>query len=449
LKNSFKIFLTNYKIYQSSFFSFFLKLVRSPILALLIVSYLNSEELGYWYTFQAIGVFIVVCEFGVSKLISIYTSSYIVEFKSANFSNKIELFRIHSSRVVLSILFYVFIYFFSILILFLFSFIFFDKWGSNEFISFGLFLVGSALTLFYNFYINLLYGIGLINKRNHLENWNGIISFIFIVFFLYLGFKLFALGVALILTNVFIYLFNYKYIKFWGHRINKFYNKIYFKNIIRSLEGIHWKYFLITLISLYITSSITIFAMKYFNPILAGRIGLTLFIFNSITGISNVFFYVRYPEILAYIQQNKLHYLKKMLIHLLSSMISVYLFCIILLLLLIKILTFFNLSIVRNLLPVEDILLIAIVNMCLLIIGLFAQVVRGYKVEPYWKLGVIQVFTSSILYYLAFYFNNFHYYFILDTFLHIFILLPVSIYLGKQYLFQIFKANNKLVGKFN
>lgn len=432
-------------LYQSSFISFFLKLIRSPFLALQIVAYLNSDELGYWYTYQAIGGYIVLCEFGISKLISIYTSSFIVEFRSTSFSNKIELFRIHSSRVVLSIIFYLIIYLISIFILFFFSFLFFDKWGMNILIPFLFYLFGSALSLFYNFYINLLYGVGLIKKRNHLENWYGLISFILILFFLYFGFKLYSLGLALLMSNIFIYLFHYNYIKYWSNRIKKYYSLIYFKKILLSLDNIHWKYFTTNIISLYITSSLTIFVMKFFNPILAGRIGLTLFILNSITGISNVFFYTRYPEILFLIQQNKLIELKKITKYLLTSMLTVFLLCVIFLIILIKLLTYYNINFIKNLLSIQDIIFISIVNFCLIIIGLLAQIVRGYKVEPYWKLSIIQVFTSTFLYFISYHFNNIHYYFILDSFLHIFILLPLSIYFGKFYILKIFKSNSTFV----
>ena len=81
----------------------------------------------------------------------------------------------------------------------------------------------------------------------------------------------------------------------------------------------------------------------------------------------------------------------------------------------------------------------------LIIIGLLAQIVRGYKVEPYWKLSIIQVFTSTFLYFISYHFNNIHYYFILDSFLHIFILLPLSIYFGKFYILKIFKSNSTFV----
>jgi hypothetical protein len=125
--------------------------------------------------------------------------------------------------------------------------------------------------------------------------------------------------------------------------------------------------------------------------------------------------------------------------------LSVYLFCIAILVILIKLLTYFNINFVKNLLPLQDIFFIAIVNFCLIIIGLLAQIVRGYKVEPYWKLSIIQVFTSTLLYFIAVYFNNMHFYFILDSFLHFFILLPLSIFFGKNYIFKIYKSNILLV----
>ncbi len=427
---------SKFGIYRSSFISFLLKLIRSPILAYLIVIYLNPEELGYWYTYQSIGSFIIIFEFGISKLITLYVATFINDFKKLNFKDKIKVFETHSSRVFLSLYFYIFIYIISVLLLFISGKFYFSNWGEKILLPFSLFLIGFGLSLFYNFYINFLYGFGFVKKRNLIENWYGLISFFFTLIFLFYGFKLYALGLSLLLTNLLIYALDYKYVSKWLKKYYNYNNRQNYDGIIQSLENLHWKYFATNVFSLYIFNSLTIIAMKYFNAILAGQIGFTLFIFTSITGISNVFFYTKYPIILSLIEEKNILHLRSVIKKLLFYMLFVYSFCVIIFLILVEALKILESKYILNILPMKDLIFISIVNFIAIIIGLLAQIVRAHKVEPYWKIAVFQCFTSSLFYYLIIKFNNIHLYFILDTFLYLFILLPFHLYIGKNVLMK-------------
>jgi O-antigen/teichoic acid export membrane protein len=435
-KKSILLLFSSSNIYRSSFISFFLKLIRSPFLAYLIVIYLNADELGYWYTYQAIGSFFIIFEFGISKFITIYVASFKTEFKSLKYNGKLGIFAIHSSRLFLAIYFYLFIYILSILVLFFISKFYFHTWGIDILSPFLIFLIGYGLNLFYNFYINFLYGFDFVKKRNHIENWYGLFSFFFTIIFLFFGLKLYSLGLALLITNIIIYTLDFKYVYKWIKKY--FYYSSYksFKSIVKSLDNLHWKYFATNFLSLYIFNTLTIVAMKYFNAKLAGQIGFTLFIFNSITGIANVFFYTKYPKILTLIEEKKTHHLKILIKKLLLNMSFVYFFCIISLFFLIEILIHSSSKYVNNILPTNDLIFISIVNYLAIIIGLLAQIVRAHKVEPYWKIGIFQFFSSSFLYYIIIKFNNIHLYFILDTFLNIFVLVPLHFYIGKKILSQ-------------
>ena len=77
-------------------------------------------------------------------------------------------------------------------------------------------------------------------------------------------------------------------------------------NLLKDLKFLQIKYGLVTLMSLYITNSIVPFAIKYFNPVLAGQIGFSYFVITSLVLIAWTFFYIQYPNILQLISLDKL-----------------------------------------------------------------------------------------------------------------------------------------------
>ena len=154
--------------------------------------------------------------------------------------------------------------------------------------------------------------------------------------------------------------------------------------------------------------------------------------------IAWTFFYIQYPNILQLISLDKLDqvynkskkYFKQINISLIILFIIFFL-----------LIDFVSLNIIEiksRMLPTNYLLLICFSQIVLLNIGFFASLVRGFQVEPYWKLSLLQIFSTTGLYFIAVLADSIYLLFLIDALLHLIILLPLSLYLGRKKLTQIY-----------
>ena len=415
------------------------KLIRGPIAAFFIILYLNPEEQGYWYAFQSLLVFIAIGELGFSKIVTLKVSEYVIKLKG---NKRISIFKNNiknlSSFIFINYILYFVIALLSFFIIYILVISFYNEWPQALKETFFICLLFSSLSLFNTLQGAIFYGLNLVYWKNIQEFIFGITFTASLVLFLYLDYKIYSLVFSILIANLSCQLFFIKYYIKW---INKMFKYVDFNlgvNLLKDLKFLQIKYGLVTLMSLYITNSIVPFTIKYFNPVLAGQIGFSYFVISSLVLMAWTFFYIQYPNILQLISLDKLDkvYNKSIKYFKQINISLIILFTVFFLLI-----DFVSLNIIEiksRMLPTNYLLLICFSQIVLLNIGFFASLVRGFQVEPYWKLSLLQIFSTTGLYFIAVLADSIYLFFLIDAFLHLIILLPFSLYLGRKKLKQIY-----------
>tara|TARA_B100000900_G_scaffold103397_1_gene85681 strand:- start:281 stop:1609 length:1329 start_codon:yes stop_codon:yes gene_type:complete len=417
------------------------KLIRGPVTAFFIILYLNPEEQGYWYAFQSLLVFISLGELGISKIVTLKISEILINIKNTKkksifYSN----FRELSSFIFINyILYFVIALFTFSIILFITNFIY-PEWPQDIKDTFLLCLLFSSLSLFTTLQGAIFYGLDLVYWRNIQEFIFGVVFSLSIIIFFYFGFKIYSLVYSILIANILCQVIFIRYYFRWVKKMFKYISLKLGKDLLIGLKSLQFKYAVVTLMSLYITNSIVPFVIKYFDPVLAGQVGFSYFVLTSLVLMSWTFFYIKYPQILQLISENKLsevYFISK------KTLIQINLSILILILIFffsIDLINEYVIEIKSRMLPLNFMILISISQLVLLNIGFFASLVRGFQVEPYWKLSLIQIFTTTGIYFLAVISNSLYNLFLIDMLLHLIFLFPLSIFLGKKQLYKIYAS---------
>lgn len=423
----------------SSISSNLIKIVKGPLLAVIIILYLTPDEQGYWYTFQSLIIFAIIGDFGISKLIVVIFPEYHVKIKSAkNFGESKKYLSEYSAIFFIYLFIYiVLIVAISFLLIFFVEY-FYSNWSNSYLNSWFYCAIFASINLLSSFSSAALYGSDLVSKKNYFEQIFAITFTLSASILLLLNFKIDSLSISILLG----FLISHLYLLFSYYKsLKKLYKLFNFKEGIRILlltKKLQLNFFTSTILSLYISSTLVPFVMKIFDPILAGQLGLSIFIINSIVTFSLILNYVEYPKIIKLISLKKYLNVRNKCIRLfflINCLFLLFSFIILTLILLSPepIAQYFD-----RLLPFTDLLLIFITQGILMNIGFIAGVVRGFKVEPYWILGIIQVFTTSLLFYITIKTNSIRTYLTFDIVLHLLILLPITVYLGRNQLKKLF-----------
>ena len=423
----------------SSISSNLVKIIRGPLLAVIIILYLTTDEQGYWYTFQSLIVFAIVGDFGISRLIIVVFPEYHVKIKTAkNFGESKKYLSDYSAILFIYLFIYIVIIVVAAFLLILFIEYFYTDWSNSYLNSWFYCAIAASINLLSSFTSAALYGSDLVSKKNYFEQIFGIIFTVSASILLFLNFKIDSLAISIFIgffiSHLYLLFSYYIYLK-------KLYKLFNFKKGFRFLlltKKLQLNFFTSTILSLYISSSLVPFVMKIFDPNLAGKVGLSIFLINSIVTFSLILNYIEYPKIIKLINLKKYLNVRNKCIKLLFLINCFFL------LLSFIILTLIFLSpepigqYFDRLLPFTDLLLIFITQGILMNIGFIAGVVRGFKVEPYWILGIIQIFTTSLLFYFTMKTNSIRTYLTFDLVLHLLILLPITVYLGRNQLKKLF-----------
>lgn len=422
---------------RSQFFTTILnnlsKLFRGPILAVFIVTYLDSEEQGYWYTIQGLIVFISLGDFGISKLMTYKVGNYLQEISnSTSYANKkliylhfINFLRFSFNYLILSSIVVL------ILLLGLLNLVFKD-WSAEYLKILNLSLVVSIFSLITSYLTSIFYSSNLISKKNIQEIIFGLTYTVTSIFLLYRGFKIETIYIAVLVANIISVIPYYKILKKWGFRIIQ---KSKYESSLKMIDEygkVLLKYFSVTLLSLYLTNTITPFTLKYFDAEAAGKIGFSLYVITSINLFAWSFFYIEYPTIINLIALKKFAKArKKGNIKLLSAALAFILGFLIFLNLIPQISIFlptFSSRLVSN----DQLILIFFNQLILLIIGYIASISRGFQKEHFWKLSLIQVPFLTLTFYLVARLENIDLFFKIDLLLHLLIYLPVAYYISRE-----------------
>tara|TARA_B100001063_G_C16768236_1_gene559933 strand:+ start:695 stop:2008 length:1314 start_codon:yes stop_codon:yes gene_type:complete len=420
------------------------KIIRGPIVAIFILYFISPVEQGYWYVFQSLMVFVVLGDIGISKIVTLKISEYkSISTSSTSRLDFLAITKDNSSFILISfLLFLVLILLTSILLSVVVLWIF-QEWPSGIKTAWIYCSIFSSFSLLNSLQSSIYYGSGLVTRKNILEICLGISFSLSVVILLYLNFGLYSLIYSVLFSTIFSHLIFYK---FYNKNFKKIWKYGSFRNgfqILIKTKTLQINYALTTISSLFVTSLIVPITMKVFNPILAGQLGFSLFVMSSIYSFSLIFDYIKYPVILNLVNQKKFKKLYSLIKQIFGiSNILLVIGCLIFYLFIEYIPTEF-LEIKNRILPYDYLILIFFFNIININIGIIASLVRAFHVEPYWKMGFLKVFTTSILFYIVYVTNSLKIFLALDLVILLLIFLPLTLFIGKKQLKIIY--NNKHV----
>lgn len=417
----------------SSSINSILKIIRGPVVVFLIIQYLSDEDQGYWYTFQSILTFAIIGDFGISRILPVILPNYTSKIKSSNSINQTKtVFSNLSSLIITYFLLYTLLVIIIYLGLLLFVFLFYNSWEKQYYDIWALCALGGAFNLFLTYFNTLLYSFNQIKIKNTVEIIMSTTYSIAIIFFLVNDFKLYSLAYSLLIsvTLPFIYLIikNRRHLRLFFYYFN-------FKNgwlHVLSSKKLQGRHYITSIMSLYISSFVVPMTMKIFDPVIAGKLGLTIFIISTITTFALTIDYIEYPSIIKTIAEKNFQKLrsKTKRIFLINNILYIFLSGIFLIL--IQVPLEFIIQLKNRLINGNLILYILITRFILMNIGYYANLIRGFQIEPFWKLGLFQVITTTILFVVLENSLSLKLFLQLDFGLHIFILVPLTIYLGRE-----------------
>lgn len=429
------------KAYTSSFLNSLFKIIKGPVLTLIIITFLTPIDQGYWYTFQSLALFTIIGDIGISRLVVITLPSIVQDLKS---SSTIESLRKNRRKLSSLLYFYFILYLFSILVvivILIFSvFYLYPEWPiiyKNIWIFVA---IVSSINLLSTLVSSVLYSFNEVSIKNYSELVFGVLYSVIIILVLWLDGGLWSMsyGIAggFLLTNTWLY-FYYK------NEIKKIFRLASFRLgyvAFKEYRGLQLKFFFTSILSLYISSSIIPFSMKFFSNELTGKLGLSLFIMNSLLTVTQIISYIKYPEVVQLVSSKEFVKVRLVVFEIFRNITITYIVVFSIVLLFIYFPSSITDDYVDRILPFNDFLVLVATQFVLMQIGYIAGVVRAFGVEPYWIMGIFQLFTTSFLLYVSYFTHSLSIFLHYDFILHVIFLFPLSVYLGRKQLKFLFYA---------
>lgn len=394
-----------------SFVNLFFRLVTGPLTMLLISIYLNPEEQGYWYLFGGITAFSVLADLGFTNIILQFSAHEYVKFREIN--NIIE--GSESDLITYGLLLKFVINWTLRALIFLYPLIFLvgvyylhrDDKILEYIIPWIIYSLGTVLAFIANVFISFIEGMNKISFVQKQRLISSIISLVLTVLLLLLNQTLYALAIGMIISSCYLLLIilykNYKTL---------------IKLIAFSKGGVYdWYGEFIPLFRRYAISFASGFFILqmfiplshfYYGSIIAGKIGITLALINSIFQISNIWIYTINPKINSLIAERRFIKLdelfdKRMVYAILSYLILFVVF-----------LSFFRIksdvlmlsNLLKRFLDLQSIIFLFLAYFFQLLVNSWATYIRGFKIEPFVLPSfILSLYIISIFLFVGNYFD--------------------------------------------
>ncbi|MFV0481253.1 MAG: hypothetical protein ACK5LP_04645 [Campylobacteraceae bacterium] len=287
---------------QNTTINQFWRLISGPIILLLIPLYLSGEIQGFWFTFISLGALSVFADLGFTNIVLQFSAH---EFAYLKFNNNGLLSGENENLKKIGSLFK-FAFFWGIkisiivfpLILMVGFFVLSRKQDENiiwvvPWIIYGL---STVVTFLNNIVLSFVEGCNLVAKIQKIRFFIIFAYSLFIIIFLILKLNLYALSISLLLSSLlgtFLILKSYHSLILQLLSLSSNSNYAWNKKIFPLLK----KYSLSWISGYFIFSILTPIAFYFYGPIEAGKIGLSISIWTSITSISYIWISSVYPKI--------------------------------------------------------------------------------------------------------------------------------------------------------
>lgn len=311
----------------TSYLAQFFQIGSSILILPLILKKLDSNELGIWYIFLSISTLVFLLDFGFAPTIQRnvnYIYSGVTKLSKEGvilIQNKDQIdinYNLLENVIKVSKKIYLKISIIAFLVLFIFGnlYIYFLVKNLNidkkmVLISWQIFILSSALNLYYGYYTPLLVGAGKITKSNVTLILSKVTYLILCYILLTIKFGLVGISIANFLS-AFV---NRKASKFFFYEKdlkskleeNKFREE---KDIFEILWFNSKKMGIISLAAYLIYSANTLIVSKYFSLEIVAKFGFTLQILNLLKNLSGTIFFTKLPLLNMYRAQNRIKELK-------------------------------------------------------------------------------------------------------------------------------------------
>lgn len=369
-----------------------------------IAKYLNIEEQGYYYTFGSILALQVFFELGLSGILSQYVAHEVVHLKWQGFTLTGEERNVKrlASLLHFSVRWFGSMAFFLFLFLFVSGYAFFSfykivethvEWQYPWF----LLVTTSSLNLLVTPLLSFFEGLNKVEQVAKLRFIQQVASILLVWGALMLGFNLFATGVATLVTFMVALIW-----LFLKNQINILKNiwSQYDKAIVISWKNeilpYQWRIAL-SWISGYLSFQI-------FNPVLfategsvmAGKMGMTLTVFNGITSLAMSWINTKIPVLSGYIALKEYVKLDILFFKTFKQGFFICFLLVIFYLLGIKFLSTLNIQLVDRFLSIDLLFLLAFVTLSNIVVFFLAVYLRCFKREPYLSMSLVMGITTTL-----------------------------------------------------
>lgn len=371
------------------------------ILIFLVSKFLTKEEQGYYYTFGSLIAIQIFFELGFTTIITQFVAHENAHINWDEFSLS-EKSQIHVSRLSFLFKFCLKLFtFLSIVLLFTLIFLgifFFKKFSSSNVIweapwvilafSTSLLLVTSPILSFFE-------GLGKVKEVALIRLFQQLFSLIIVIISFLCGQKLYSLAFANF-SSFLVIIFSFS-LSYFRKNIHFFYTKIcmykidYFKEIF----PFQWKIALSWISGYFIFQLFNPVLFATEGPVVAGKMGITLAIFNGISTISMSWITTKisiFSNLIALNKRNELDLkfrttIKQIILVNLTLLLIFYLF--------IYILNKFNFELAFRFLEIKFLIILGLVTLSNQIIFSLAFYLRCHKNEPFLINSIVGSFLTA------------------------------------------------------
>lgn len=395
-----------------SFISLTLRLLTNPLTVTLIALKLTEVEQGIYYTFISVAAIQWVFELGVSTCLVQRLSAAKDQLKTDSYI-KFGLVFFFSSSVVLFISLYLY-----------------SAWVYKDMVEPS----WEGAWLFYSFFIcvNLINNFSIIIDEGRLNvekaykcrMFSGFAYSLGLVLSLYLGCKLFSLGVAQLFIFIVVFVINGK-----GFicEISRIFNNtsINLTSTFKEIWNFQYKLSLVWVFGYFYWNAFAIFFFKYESPEFAGKYGITIALFSALATIMSSWLTTKRASLGRMISEGNIN--DSIRIFCKSSLIAItgYLICSFFVYIIIGIKPFPEF--INRFLTDTWLLHVVLIRFVIMLTELLLIYLRAYNDEPLFKETVINYLLVPIVIYLTYLFNEVENILIYSSLVQVFMLLIMSV----------------------
>ncbi len=285
------------------------RLISGPLLLLLIPLYLSAEAQGYWYTFVSLAALAVFADMGFSAVLMMFSAHEFAHLKfnedatlngDARHLGRLATLWVFAMKWSVVMAFVVFP-----LVLTVGVYILSTKNSQVEWVLPWIIYGSASVLVFINsMLLSFIEGCDSVGSIQKIRFRIGVINVAATLLFLTAGLELYALALSLALSSVaggVLVLASYRntFVQLFGLA------KTDTHQWLREILPLIWRYSISWVSGYFIVSFFAPMAFKFYTPVEAGQVGLSVAVCAAIFGISNMWITVVTPRINIYVARKE------------------------------------------------------------------------------------------------------------------------------------------------